>query len=179
VVLRGDLTPELRPATLEDWDGFRASYESIAAEGRWIGGELPIDWEARRPQWESSLADPRWLVVMALVDDVIVGHIAAEHEFHGRVSFGMGIVEAHRSSGLGTKLLAVVIGWAKQRGAHKVTLEVWSHNTRAIGLYEKFGFVIEGRFRRHWTRNDGSIWDSVAMGLVLDEDAPGGPGAVG
>jgi RimJ/RimL family protein N-acetyltransferase len=176
VVLRGHLTPELRPATVDDWDGFRANYESIAAEGRWIGGELPIDWEARRPQWEASITDPRWLVVLAVSPDgAVVGHIAAEHEGIGRVSFGMGIVDGHRSAGLGTQLLAVVVGWAKQRGAHKVTLEVWSHNARAIGLYAKFGFVVEGRHRRHWRRNDGSLWDSVTMGLVLDEDAPGGP----
>lgn len=166
---------DLRPATLEDWDGFRALYEAIAAEGRWIGGELPIDWEARRPTWETSISDPRWLVVLALVDGTAVGWISAEHQRHGRVDLGMGIVDGHRSMGIGTMLLATAVGWAKQRGAHKVTLELWTHNERARGLYEKFGFVVEGRHRRHWRRNDGSIWDSLSMGLVLDEDAPGGP----
>lgn len=167
----------LRPAELGDWDGFIACYESIAAEGRWIGGELPIDWEGRRPQWTSSLTDPRWLVLLAVApaDGAVVGWISAEHEGNGRVSFGMGIVDGHRSAGLGTQLLAVVVGWAKQRGAHKVTLELWPSNARAQGLYEKFGFVVEGRYRRHWRRNDGSIWDAVSMGLVLDETAPGGP----
>ena len=51
-----------------------------------------------------------------------------------------------------------------------------SPNTRAIGLYEKLGFVVEGRYRRHWRRRDGSLWDSLLMGLVLDETSPGGPG---
>jgi RimJ/RimL family protein N-acetyltransferase len=72
-------------------------------------------------------------------------------------------------------MLAAVIGWARHRGAHKVLLEVWPTNARAIGLYEKFGFVVEGRHPRHWRRNDGSLWDSLSMGLVLDTDAPGGP----
>jgi RimJ/RimL family protein N-acetyltransferase len=167
--------PELRTATLDDWDGFRAVYESISAEGRWIGGELPIDWDARRPTWEASLTDPQSLIVLAWVDGVPVGWISGGQAPHGRVELGMGILDGYRSQGIGTMLLATVIGWAKQRGAHKVTLELWPHNDRALGLYEKFGFVVEGRFRRHWRRNDGSIWDSVAMGLVLDEDAPGSP----
>ncbi len=49
-------------------------------------------------------------------DGAVVGYIAAEHEGIGRVSFGMGIADGHRSAVLGTQLLAVVIGWAKQRG---------------------------------------------------------------
>jgi RimJ/RimL family protein N-acetyltransferase len=170
------LTVELRPARLEDWDGFRANYESIAAEGRWIGGELPIDWEARQPFFERTVTDPAWFILLAESEDgQPIGWISAEHEAHGRVNLGMGIVDGHRSSGLGTQLMAAVIGWAKQRGAHKVTLELWPHNARAQGLYEKFGFVVEGHHRRHWRRNDGSLWDAVSMGLVLDEDAPGMP----
>jgi len=68
-----------------------------------------------------------------------------------------------------------VIDWARGQGAHKIVLEVWPHNARAIGLYEKLGFVIEARYRRHWRRRDGSLWDALAMGLVLDEASPGGP----
>lgn len=169
------MAPELRPAALDDWHAFTAVYESIAGEGRWIGGELPVDWEARRPMWEASIADPRCLVVLAYVDGKPVGWISAEHQAHGRAELGMGIVDGHRSQGIGTMLLATVVGWAKQRGAHKVTLEHWPHNDRAHRLYEKFGFVVEGRHRRHWRRNDGSLWDSVMMGLVLDEEAPSSP----
>lgn len=167
--------PALRVATVDDWDAFRAVYEAIAAEGRWIGGELPIDWEARWPRFQTSITDPRWLVVLASVDDRPVGWISAEHQAIGRVELGMGIIDGYRSRGIGTMLLATVVGWAKQQGAHKVTLELWPHNDRARGLYEKFGFVLEGSYRRHWRRNDGSLWDALSMGLVLDEDSPGGP----
>jgi RimJ/RimL family protein N-acetyltransferase len=166
----------IRPATFEDWDGYRAAFESVAAEGRWIGTELPIDWEARRPGFEASVTQPERLVLLAVTDDgEIVGWAHSEHSPSGQATLGMGIVDGHRSAGLGTRLLTGVIDWARQQGAHKVVLEVWPHNTRAIGLYEKLGFVIEARHRRHWRRRDGSLWDSVMMGLVLDEDSPGGP----
>lgn len=172
--------PTLRQATADDFDAFRAVYEPIAAEGRWIGGELPVDWEARRSFFVEGVTDPRRFVLLAEADDgTPVGWISAEQEAGGRVAFGMGIVDGHRSTGLGTQLLAAVLGWAKHRGAHKVVLEVWPTNRRAIGLYEKFGFVVEGRHPRHWRRNDGSLWDSLSMGLVLDTDAPGGPPSTG
>jgi RimJ/RimL family protein N-acetyltransferase len=44
---------------------------------------------------------------------------------------------------------------------------VWPHNDRAIALYEKLGFVEEGRLRRHYRRRNGELWDAVVMGLVL------------
>jgi RimJ/RimL family protein N-acetyltransferase len=166
----------IRAASLEDWDGYRAAFESVAAEGRWIGTELPIDWDARQPSFQAVVAQQDQLILLATNDDGdVVGWAYSHHEASGRASLGMGIVDGYRSAGLGTRLLTGVIGWARERGAHKVVLEVWPHNTRAIGLYEKLGFVVEGRYRRHWRRRDGSLWDAVMMGLVLDETSPGGP----
>jgi RimJ/RimL family protein N-acetyltransferase len=87
----------------------------------------------------------------------------------------MGIVDGHRGAGLGSRLLEAILEWAAERGAHKVCLELWTHNTPALALYEKFGFEVEGHHPRHWRRNDGSLWDILSMGLVLDHDAPSGP----
>ena len=59
--------------------------------------------------------------------------------------------------------------------AHKIDLEVWPHNTAARRLYERAGFVIEGRRRRHWRRDNGQLWDTIEMSLLLDEASPGSP----
>ena len=166
----------IRYATVDDLDAFCSMFDTVAAEGIWIGTEAPIDWSARRPMIEASVTDPDKLVVLAVDDlDAPIGWIVGDHGAHGRVDLFMGLLDAHRSQGLGTQLMAALLGWAKQRGAHKVCLELWPHNDRARGLYEKFGFVVEGNYRRHWRRNDGSLWDATAMSLVLDEDAPGSP----
>ena len=168
----------IRYATVEDLDAFCATFEAVAAEGTWIGTEAPVDWTTRRPIFEASLTDPDKLVLLAVADDdTPIGWVVGEHGAHGRVDLGMGLVEGYRSQGIGTQLLASLLGWAKQRGAHKVCLELWPHNDRARGLYEKFGFTVEGNYRRHWRRRDGALWDAMAMGLVLDEEAPGSPSA--
>jgi RimJ/RimL family protein N-acetyltransferase len=165
----------VRPATLADRDGYRASFEEVAGEACWIGSELPVDWEAR-PPWEEVLASPDVLVLVAADGSRIVGGLFMQRDARwGWTQLGMHLVDGYRSLGLGSRLLEAAIAWSRQVGAHKVLLDTFPHNTRAIGLYEKHGFVVEGHHRRHWRRNDGSLWDSVSMGLVLDDDAPGHP----
>jgi RimJ/RimL family protein N-acetyltransferase len=56
---------------------------------------------------------------------------------------------------------------ARSRGLHKLALSVFPHNEAAIALYRKFGFVEEGRRRRHVRRANGELWDLIEMGLLL------------
>ncbi len=167
----------IRSARAGDWEGFRDAFGSVAAEGRWIARELPIEWEVLRSGFEGRQSDPRWHSLLAERDGQIVGWALAEHQPDGKVGLSMGLVEGQRGAGLGSQLLGAIIAWARERGAHKVHLEVWAHNRAALALYGKLGFVVEGRHPRHWRRNDGSLWDSLSMGLVLDHDSPGGPDA--
>lgn len=170
----------VRSGQVGDEAGFRRAFESVAAEGCWIGWELPVDWDARRP-WRELVedADGGCFVAVAPAGEVVGWCVA--HLVHGRAELGMGIVDGHRGGGLGRRLLDAGVRWAVDAGAHKVVLELWPHNERARRLYERAGFVLEGRHRRHWRRRDGSLWDSLTMGLVLDETSPGrqdadGPG---
>ena len=48
-------------------------------------------------------------------------------------------------------------------GAHKVELEVWPDNARAIALYLSAGFEIEGFRRDHYRRRDGTLRSAVLM----------------
>lgn len=87
----------------------------------------------------------------------------------------MAVAHAWRRRGVGRQLLEQAISWTRAQNASKVTLEVWPHNLAARRLYETFGFVAEGRLRRHRKPANGELWDSIPMGLVLDETAPGSP----
>jgi RimJ/RimL family protein N-acetyltransferase len=168
-------TATVRRVTIDDWDGWREVYESVAAEGRWIGGELPVDWAPRRGGFERMCDGVTSVGFVAEVDGRIVGQVGGELEPVGRAHLGMAIVDGYRSMRIGSGLLEALVDWARERGAHKVELTLWPWNDRARGLYERFGFVVEGHRRRHWRRNDGSLWDDMAMGLVLDEESPGMP----
>ena len=59
------------------------------------------------------------------------------------------------------------VGLLGGQGLHKLSLEVFAHNTAAIGLYGKSGFVEEGRRVKQYRRASGELWDAIVMGLLL------------
>lgn len=151
-------------------------YEAVAAEGLWIGGELPVDWTQERiAGWADQLSDDdtTGATFVAEVHDRVIGWIGLQRSRVGTVDFGMAVLSGLRGAGVGGGLLDTAIEWARQIGVAKITLQAWPHNTAAIGLYLSRGFVIEGRLRRHWPRRSGERWDTLLMGLLLDDDSPG------
>ena len=63
--------------------------------------------------------------------------------------------------------MQAAVGWARDQGLHKLSLEVFAHNAAAIALYRKCGFMEEGRRVRQYRRASGELWDSIVMGLML------------
>ncbi|MGH9178809.1 MAG: GNAT family N-acetyltransferase, partial [Acidimicrobiales bacterium] len=100
-----------------------------------------------------------------------VGHIGLSLRPWGVADLGMLVAAGWRGQGVGAALMRSGLDWAREAGAHKIALQVWPHNEAALALYRKFGFVEEGRLRRHYRRRDGELWDAVLMGLLLDEPA--------
>lgn len=68
--------------------------------------------------------------------------------------------------GYGTEATELVIDYAlDQIGLHRLSLEVFDHNPRARRVYEKCGFIVEGRLREAllW---DGTRHDSLIMAIL-------------
>lgn len=57
-----------------------------------------------------------------------------------RADIGISVAKEYWGRGLGSALMEEMIAFAKQRGIRQLNLQVRSDNTRAIHLYEKFGF---------------------------------------
>jgi len=81
---------------------------------------------------------------------------------------GMGVVADFRGQGIGQKLIKAALQRAKENGLEKVELEVFHTNTNAISLYEKMGFVVEGRKRRE-AKLEGQYLDCIEMALFMNE----------
>ena len=161
----------VRPAVEEDLDVVVDQIWAVAAEGRWIGVEVPFDRAARRQKLGALVSgEPSTLLVADTAPaggPGVVGHISVSVAPYGVADIGMLLIDGWRGKGLGTALLEAAIAWATAAGAHKMALEVWPHNAPALQLYLRAGFVEEGRKRRHYRRNNGELWDSVLMGLPL------------
>lgn len=77
---------------------------------------------------------------------------------------GISILPEYRGIGLGTAVMATMIEWAASHPViEKLTLGVWSKNEPAIRLYQKMGFIEEGRRIRGVKYADGSYDDCICM----------------
>jgi RimJ/RimL family protein N-acetyltransferase len=68
--------------------------------------------------------------------------------------------------GYGREAIELLLGYGfDELGLHRVHLNVWATNARAIACYERLGFVREGLRREvHW--QDGAWIDGVLMSLL-------------
>lgn len=165
--------PVVRTAFEDDAPAVEAVWEAVAAEGEWIGTELPLrpDWQDR---FRAAVTSPDRAWIVAEVASEIVGAVFVQEE-RGLAHIGMAITEEQRGRGLGRLLLGEARQWSVDRRCHKVTLEVWPHNERALRLYRSVGFEDEAYLRRHYRRKSGALWDAIGMGLVLDRTSPSRP----
>ena len=150
-----------------DLDEFLDLFEIVAAEKRYIGAEAPIDRPRKREQYLERFDSEDWGSFVAVgPDGAIVGQIGLK-DMRGLIEIGMLVAPGLRRQGIGSALLTAGLDWARERRAHKMTLQVWPDNVAARKLYARFGFVEEGHLKRQWKRRNGELWDSVVMGLQL------------
>jgi RimJ/RimL family protein N-acetyltransferase len=124
---------------------------------------------------EGFRKDPDRIFLIAETEDrEIIGNIdfalskAIRHRHWGE--FGMGVLAAYRGEGIGQALLEALIGWAKEHGGvEKICLSVHADNTRAMSLYEKLGFEIEGIRKRETCFGPGQYVDAVLMAKFLSD----------
>lgn len=83
-----------------------------------------------------------------------------------RASIAIGVHSKSRGQGVGQALITYAIEWAKQKGLHRLELTVIAHNERAIHLYEKLGFEVEG-VKRDALYIDGAFVDELYMSKLL------------
>jgi ribosomal-protein-alanine N-acetyltransferase len=82
---------------------------------------------------------------------------------------GLDLVGAYRGRGLSAKVYAWLLDYLfHQFNMHMVYLEVLASNERAIHVYERIGFHIDGRLRQKVFRN-GAYEDSILMSLLRSE----------
>ena len=158
----------IRPLRRDELEPLLDLLEAVAEERRWIASEPPIPRDRWREGFERNLEDD-YCVNLAAVDedDRLVGQLDARGREDRAAEIGMAVAEAWRGRGVGTALMQECVDWARERGIHKLALQVWPHNDAAIRLYEKFGFEREGILRAHYRRQNGEFWDAIVMGLLL------------
>jgi RimJ/RimL family protein N-acetyltransferase len=78
----------------------------------------------------------------------------------------IGVLAHAAGRGIGAGLLRQARDWAAGHGLHRLELTVMAHNTRAIRLYERMGFTVEGR-RSECLLIDGQFVDELTMAVII------------
>ena len=95
---------------------------------------------------QGFLPSATWLVRYHNMDSGRIENIGTVQGIRDQIEVAsiqnLGIVPAHRGLGLGSALLRQSLRGFQSAGMNFVTLEVTSHNTGAVRLYERIGFRI-------------------------------------
>ncbi|GEA50912.1 acetyltransferase [Vibrio inusitatus NBRC 102082] len=164
------MTVHIRRSEPQDAKAVKAIYECTNAYRGTL--QLPCPSLA---SWESRLSNVPENVFsyVALLDDEIVGNLGLEICTNARrrhvASFGMGVKDHYQSKGVGTALLSQVIDLADNwLNLKRLELTVFTDNEKAIGLYMKHDFIIEGESHAYAFR-DGEHASVYHMARIKSE----------
>lgn len=155
---------DIRAAELSDHAELARLYSGRNAYGGTL--QLPFPSKALwRKRLEEDDENDRTLV--AVVGEDIVGNLGltrmrrARRAHVGQV--GMSVRDAWQGKGIGSALMRAALDLADNwLGLRRLELTVYTDNARAIALYRKFGFVVEGTHRAFAFR-DGAYVDAFSM----------------
>lgn len=112
--------------------------------------------------------NPNKIIITPKVSGRIVGMLDFSNGHRNRIAhygeFGMSVHPDFQGIGIGKMMLEALLNWAKSNSQiETVRLRVHSKNQLAITLYEKCGFVAEGKEVRGVKFSDGTYDDVIHM----------------
>lgn len=139
---------------------------SFGAEG------VPLSLEAEQAYLGAQCESTDNVQYLAKVDGEIIGTASLNRKprrMSHRGEFGISLKKAWWGCGAASALMESILAFAKENGFEQLNLEVRSDNTRAIRLYEKYGFQKLCTFPRFFKIN-GEYVDFDLMNLELNTD---------
>ena len=165
----------IREATPDDAEAILALIRSVIAEGDTFMPIQPDEFnytlEQQRDYLKRVAASEHDAFLVAEEGGRLVGQLSLDGRRHKAerhvAKLGISIHHGFRAKGIGTKLMAAAITWARYtKHIHRIELEVFANNLPAIRLYERFGFKQEG-CRRNAVAYGGQWVDVMIMGLLI------------
>ena len=134
-------------------------------------GERLTTADEQQERIKSILSRKNRAIFVAVSDDALIGYIAALGGYSQRnkrcAHIVIGIIGAFAGRGIGTKLFISMEEWAQKADLHRLELTVMVHNKKAIRLYKKLGYAIEGTKVHSLSVHDAYI-DEYYMAKLLD-----------
>lgn len=142
-------------------------FTSLDGDGILLTSEEMAIFLNKQASWDNQIT------LLAFLNDKIAGlvNITADQRKRVRHIGDLFIVigKKYWNNGLGSFLLEEVVEWAQASDIlRRLQLTVQTRNQAAVHLYQKHGFVIEGRQERGAYIEEGDFIDVYLMGRLID-----------
>lgn len=165
----------LRSLELDDlertykWHNNPSLYKTLCGSFRYVSRSSDEEWLRNKQSYSTQELN---LAICLTSNSQHIGNIYLRQidwvSRHGEVEIFIGEFD-HRSKGFGQAALRLLIQHAFQDlGLFRLYLYVLEDNKPAIRVYEKCGFIVEGKFRKHFFKN-GEFKNVFVMGLCADD----------
>jgi len=166
------MTYQLETTTIEDAKNLHDFFYLISDETNFVSferSECPSE-EDCKVLLESTQEKPNYAYCIKDNEKIIasltgITRGGRSRERH-KSDIGIGVAKSHWGKGIGSLLMEKIIEESKNNSISKITLTVNEGNTRAIKLYKKYGFEVEGIHKNDMLIN-GVMETGVSMALFL------------
>ncbi|MFH1832236.1 MAG: GNAT family N-acetyltransferase [bacterium] len=132
--------------------------------------EFHISEEEEKTILTQSLKNNLSLFLVGKINNKVISILSLQRSDKARLAhvgeLGLSVLQKYWGLSIGKHLMLTGIEWAKNNSITKLQLTVHTNNERAIGLYKKFGFVIEGTLTQT-VKIDSTYFDTHIMGLII------------
>lgn len=160
---------KIEPITLAHLDGFCAAVDSVARENKYLSFLEGPPFAMSKEYVEENIKE-NWPHIVAIVNGRIVGWCditSLPRPVYAHCGeLGIGVIAPYRGKGIGKALMHDALSRAKEKGLERIELTVFEENKPALALYQKVGFVIEGK-KKNAVKINGKYDNLICMALFL------------
>jgi len=165
---------QVREVHAQDAERFLGMCHSLDAETDFMlmeRGERQTGIDEQKSTIERILSAPNQTMLMAEHLGVPVGFVVAIGGAFRRnchcATVVIGIKQSWWGQGIGGRLLDAVERWAADNAVHRLELTVMSRNRRALSLYNRMGFAVEGERRESLYVNEAYVNEYYMAKLIV------------
>jgi RimJ/RimL family protein N-acetyltransferase len=171
--LKNGETLLIREATALDAQAVLDHVHAISGETNFLSfgpGEFDISVEREWNILQGYHKADNQIYLLGLLNDQIASTLSFSGGHRPRTrhagEFGLSVRQSHWGLGIGSRMLDALLAWARETQiVTKINLRVRTDNPRAIALYQRKGFALEGTIRQ-------TYYDHHCMGLEIEGGSP-------
>lgn len=169
---KNDMKVVFRPEQSGDTEMLWKMFSTLSEES--VSNLLPPFTRERVESWTNNINYDEVLAIVAVITDrdkqQIIGSASLkfnpQEALKHKAELGLTVHDDYQNMGIGTALLNHLIDIARMKKLNKVWLHVSTDNDRAIYMYKKAGFTIEGKLCKESCIN-GKYRNDYRMALFL------------